>query len=172
MGGSASSDESSTSSGSSSPDEIGAAGDSPRVRCLTSAEEIVAITSEWRAISPGGLRTINITTAYILMSAGSVYLNELTSVLDTSTSNARSEDSRKTKSVRSNTTQFPAVDDRRARRDYGKERLMQGILPLLQDMAQYRPAAQHLTDRLENALRDREELVRQHEAKVGQATRV
>lgn len=163
MSGSASRDAE-TNSPQSSPGEVAAARDSPRARCLRSAVEIVALLDVWRKAFPGGLRTANIATAHILMSAATIFLNEMTSALTSSTYDAISSPEPEQGSPGPDSiAQFRTIGDHARRQDYGRERLRHGVLPILRDMAQYRPATHQLAGRLEQAMREREDLIRAHE---------
>lgn len=141
---------------------VAAASDTPRGRCLHSAQAIVRLNQAWSRLFEGGLRSANFATAHILMSAATVYLNEMTSALHSSTSDdaERSEKARHLNEDQA--SPFPLADDYGSREEYGRNRIHEDILPLLQDMGQYRPAPKQLEERLLKAMGEREDLIREH----------
>lgn len=135
---------------------------SPRERCLQSALTIIRIVRAWSNIFGAGLRTANFASAHILMSAATVYLNEMTSVLQSSTTD-NSEISNEAKDSKARQAgPFPPLDDFEAREKYGRDRINDDILPLLQEMSEYRPSPQQLKERLLKAMAEREDLLREH----------
>lgn len=146
----------------------GAAEDSPRSRCLKSAQSIVDLLQKWRSVMDDDLRTMCIAAAHILMSAGTIYLNEISSIMSTKATNH--DDSSQSPKVGNSESQrekqhvdsYPPENDFQARRQYGKKQLREGIYPLLEAMGKYRPAPGQLLGRLKAAERERDNLVKRH----------
>lgn len=112
-----------------------------------------------------GLRTAGIAIAHILMSAATVYLNEIVSGLS---SKAAPPAKTPQASTGASTASLyadicPPEDDHQGRREFGLRQLREGIYPLLQAMGRYRAAPQQLVERLTQAEQRRISMVQRRE---------
>lgn len=166
MTGSAGAEVSTGASASSTTQATAGAQDSPRIRCIKSALSIIGLLYRWRSTFASDLRTAPIVTAHILMSAATVFLNELSSILVAKTH--RSARASPVASANAETTQdevYPQEADYRARQHFGRRHLFIDVYPLLQEMAVYRPGPGQVLQRLKEAVNEREALLRSHEAR-------
>lgn len=163
MTGSAHSDVARTSPTASPP--VAAAGNSPRARGIKSAKSTIGLLEKWRSMFRDDLRTVPVCSAHILMSAATVFLGEISSVLSQKpTDNAdESQETAKDKmEAERGSGMYPAEGDFEGRQSFGQRELREGVYPLLRAMGNCRSASQLLLKRLERAERERFNLVKQY----------
>jgi hypothetical protein len=141
------------------PATSGMAQDPPRSRCIKAAFRIIALLKFWREAFGTGLRTAGNGPAHILMSAATVFLNEMSCGIEGRQEQVSSGDI----AMSSSETAFPPEFDIQQRMQFGRDRLNEDIIPLLAEMAQYRPSPGLQLKRLARAMTERDRLMTEQE---------